>query len=172
MVKNLPATRETWVWSLGGEDPLEKEMAAHSSVLTWEIPQREEPGGLQHGVAKSHTRLSDWTATITLLISPNLKLLGHQCQEAKVLDLTGPGAGRELDHSVSICSPLASTPAGLWHPPRLESSRKPTCFPAQPLCRFLSTILGIREPSQGQVICLFSIWGISRLQSSLTAPRS
>ena len=47
MVKNLPAMWETWVQSLGQEDPLEKEMAAHSSVLAWEIPWREEPGRLQ-----------------------------------------------------------------------------------------------------------------------------
>ena len=47
MVKNLPAMQETWVLSLGQEDPLEKEMATHSSVLVWKIPWREEPGGLQ-----------------------------------------------------------------------------------------------------------------------------
>ena len=39
--------QETWVWSLGQEDPLEKEMAAHSSVLAWEIPWTEEPGCLK-----------------------------------------------------------------------------------------------------------------------------
>ena len=47
MVKRLPKMRETWVWFLGGEDPLEKEMAAHSSILAWRIPWMEEPGGLQ-----------------------------------------------------------------------------------------------------------------------------
>ena len=47
MVKNLPAVQETWVWSLGWEDPLEKEMATHSSILAWKIPRTEEPGGLQ-----------------------------------------------------------------------------------------------------------------------------
>ena len=47
MVKNLPAMQETWVCSLGQEDPLEKGMATHSSVLTWEIPWAEESGGLQ-----------------------------------------------------------------------------------------------------------------------------
>ena len=47
MVKNLPATQETQVQSLGQEDPLEKEMATHSSILAWRIPQTEEPGGLQ-----------------------------------------------------------------------------------------------------------------------------
>ena len=46
-VKNLPAVQETWVQSLGQKDPLEKEMATYSSILTWEIPWTEEPGGLQ-----------------------------------------------------------------------------------------------------------------------------
>ena len=46
-VKNLPAVQETWVQSLGWEDPLEKEMAIYSSILAWKIPWTEEPGGLQ-----------------------------------------------------------------------------------------------------------------------------
>ena len=46
-VKNLSAMQETWVRSLGGEDPLEKGMATHSSVLAWRIPWTEEPGRLQ-----------------------------------------------------------------------------------------------------------------------------
>ena len=46
-VKNLPAVQETQFQSLGREDLLEKEMATHSSILAWEIPQTEEPGGLQ-----------------------------------------------------------------------------------------------------------------------------
>ena len=47
MVKNLPAMQETWVLSLGQEDPLEKGMAAYCSILAWRIPWTEEPGGLQ-----------------------------------------------------------------------------------------------------------------------------
>ena len=47
MVKCLPARRETWVQSLVWEDPLEKEMATHSSTLAWKIPRTEEPGRLQ-----------------------------------------------------------------------------------------------------------------------------
>ena len=46
MVKRLPTMRETWVQSLGGEDPLEKEMATHSSTVAWKIPW-EKPGRLQ-----------------------------------------------------------------------------------------------------------------------------
>ena len=60
-VKNLLAMQETWVLSLGLEDPLEEGMATHSSILAWRIPWTEEPGGLQtvHGVAKSWIQLSD-----------------------------------------------------------------------------------------------------------------
>ena len=46
-VKNLPATRETWVRFLGGEDPLEEGIATHSSILAWRNPWTEKPGGLQ-----------------------------------------------------------------------------------------------------------------------------
>jgi len=45
MVKNLPAMQETWVQSLGWEDPLEEEMTTHSNILAWEIPWTEEPMG-------------------------------------------------------------------------------------------------------------------------------
>ena len=45
-IKNLPAVHETWVKSLGREDPLEKEMATHSSILAWRIPWTEKPGEL------------------------------------------------------------------------------------------------------------------------------
>ena len=63
-VKRLPTTQETQVRSLGREDPLEKEMATHFSTLAWKIPWTEELGGLHtvHGVAKSRTRLSDFTS--------------------------------------------------------------------------------------------------------------
>ena len=53
MVKNLPVMQETWVQSLGQGDPLEKEMATHSSILTWRIPWTDEPGGLVLGITKS-----------------------------------------------------------------------------------------------------------------------
>ena len=58
MVKNLPAKRETWVRSLGWEDPLEKGMATHSSILAWEIPwDRGTWGATLHGVTQSQARL-------------------------------------------------------------------------------------------------------------------
>ena len=68
-VKNLLAIQETQVPSLGREGPLEKGMAIHSSILAWEIPWTEEPGGLQPIASqKSWTRLSDWTTASTTLL--------------------------------------------------------------------------------------------------------
>ena len=55
VVKNLPAMRETWLPSLGWEDPLEEGMATHSTILAWRIPGTEEPGGLQSLGSQSWT---------------------------------------------------------------------------------------------------------------------
>ena len=58
--KNLPVMQETRVRSLGREDPMEKQMATHSSILAWRIPWKEEPGRPQSmGVTKSRTQLAD-----------------------------------------------------------------------------------------------------------------
>ena len=59
MVKDLPAMQETWVQSLGWEDPLEKEMATHPSILAWRIPWTEEPGGLQSRGGQESDRLDN-----------------------------------------------------------------------------------------------------------------
>ena len=61
--KRLPAILETNVWSLGREDPLEKEIATHSSTLVWRIPWMEEPGRLQSTGSQSRTWLSNFTVT-------------------------------------------------------------------------------------------------------------
>ena len=59
VIKNLPAMQETQVPSLGEEDPLEKEIATHSSTLAWRMPWTDEPGGLQSpGSQKNGTRLN------------------------------------------------------------------------------------------------------------------
>ena len=59
MVKNLPVMWETWVQSLGQEDPLEEEMATHPSILAWEILWIEEPGRLQSVGLQSWVQLSN-----------------------------------------------------------------------------------------------------------------
>ena len=67
MVKNLPAM-QTQVWSLGQEDPLEKWMAIHSSILAWKIPNTEEPGGYSQ---RGHKEL-DVTEWLTLFLKVNI----------------------------------------------------------------------------------------------------
>ena len=62
MIKNMPEMQETWVGSLGRQDPLEKGMATHSSILAWRISQTEESGGLQSKGCKG----SDMTEQLML----------------------------------------------------------------------------------------------------------
>ena len=68
-VKNLPAKQETWIQFLVWEDPLEKEMATHSSVLTWRISCTEELGRLHLWRRKSQTRMSNWALCYLLLVA-------------------------------------------------------------------------------------------------------
>ena len=79
MVKNLPVMQETWVQSLGQEDPLEKGMATHSSILAWRIPWSEEPSGLQHGVAKQGCKGLDMTERLTLSLHIGIRIYTHIC---------------------------------------------------------------------------------------------
>ena len=69
-VKNSPTAQETWVWSLGWEDPLEKEMATHSSILAWRIPLTEEPGRLQSKGSQSvrYDSATKWQQTSKISI--------------------------------------------------------------------------------------------------------
>ena len=69
VVKNLPTVQETWVQSLDWEDTLEKEMAAHSSILVWEIPWTEEPDGLQSMGSQRgrHEFATELTCTLFLI---------------------------------------------------------------------------------------------------------
>ena len=73
MIKNLPAMQGTWVWSLSWEDPLEKGMATHSSILACRIPWIEEPGGIQ-SMASQRVR-HDWV-TNSQYLSLTLRISG------------------------------------------------------------------------------------------------
>ena len=89
MVKSLPARQENWVRSLSQEDPLEKEIAIHSSILAWKIPWTEEPGRLQSiGSGKSGTRLSDFTFTFHFHALEK-EMAAHSC----ILGWRIPGMG-------------------------------------------------------------------------------
>ena len=77
MIKNLPAMQKTLVLSLGQEDPLEKEMATHSSILTWRIPWTEEPSRLQS--TGSQRLRYNWASNIFTALN-NLQLTLYTCQ--------------------------------------------------------------------------------------------
>ena len=85
MVRNLPAMQETWVWSLGREDTLEKGMAIHSSILAWRIPWTEDPGGLYSPWGRRVRH--DWV-TNTLLFCLIL-MKGCALSKARVWQLGG-----------------------------------------------------------------------------------
>ena len=106
MVKSLTAVRETQVWSLGQEDPLEKEMATHSSILAWKSPWMEEPGRLQsmglHRVRHSWaTSLSlsdagkDWGQKEKRALEDEVVGWHHQCNKHEPGQNPGDGKGQE-----------------------------------------------------------------------------
>ena len=84
VVKNPPAKQETQVRFLGQEDPLEKEMATHSSILAWGIARTEKPGGLQSlGSQKSQTRLSDLNSNNIVNRVEAIWLINFSCVSVK-----------------------------------------------------------------------------------------
>ena len=72
-IKIPPAMQETWVRSLGGEDPLEEGMATHSSILAWRIPWTEEPGGLQ-SMGLQEVLATEWLSLLPLIIGSRVGL--------------------------------------------------------------------------------------------------
>ena len=79
LVKNPPTMQETWVPSLGRENPLEEGTASHSSILAWEIPQTEEPGGPQsigsHRVGHDSARMHDKETLPPPSLSPTRQIM-------------------------------------------------------------------------------------------------
>ena len=84
MVKHLPTTQETWVQSLGQEDLLKKEMATHSSILAWKIPQTEEPGKLK---SMGSQRVGHDCATSLSLLQGIFPTQGSNCRLKKDIQL-------------------------------------------------------------------------------------
>ena len=141
-VKCLPAMRETWVRSLGQEDPLEKEMAAHSSTLAWRIPwTRGAWWATVHGVTKNRTRLSNYHSHFffqvpLLLTADEMSLLGPLTSDSVLLrcwdllgetPLTSVDLGRDLrsraspEHLVSLDT---SFPWSSLRPPRHQFAQQ------------------------------------------------
>ena len=105
LVKKPPAMRETWVWSLGLEDPLEKEKATHSSILAWRIPWTV------HGVAKSQTRLSSFHFGAFTRVTFKPEGSKERTPNARVSLLLGPG-GKLLEKDLELM--LGHQDAGSW----------------------------------------------------------
>ena len=102
MVKRLPETPETWVQSLGQEDPLEKEVATHSSTLAWKIPWTEEPRRLQSmgsqrvRVTKSQTRLSNFPSLTKSRVKNGASLVAWMVKNPPAIQETHvPSLGQE-----------------------------------------------------------------------------
>ena len=119
MVKNPPAMRETWVWSLGQEDPLEKGMATHSSILAWRIPWREAWRATVHGVAKGQIQLSRDNKRSTAWIEAAFSLC---CPVVRLTLLSGRVAGQGASCGFGGTTALPCTPVMQPVPPGQESA--------------------------------------------------
>ena len=96
MVKNLPAKQKTWVQSLGWEDPLEKETAAHSSTLAWKIPWTEEPGRLHSPWDHKESDMTEQLQYTLISMHPPLT----------VCISTQPYAQTQVSYSIGIIYPV------------------------------------------------------------------
>ena len=94
--------QKTWVWSLGWKDPLEKEMASHSSTLAWKIPWTEKHGGLQAMGSQSRTRLSDFTCSIFSCST------GHFCSRLVFFQFSSV-----TKSCLTLCDPMNHSTPGL-----------------------------------------------------------
>ena len=123
-LKRLPPLRVTWVWSLGWEDPLEKEMVTHSSILAWKIPWTEEPG-MPQSVGSQRVG-HDWEASLSFTFYFHLQIgfpdnsVGKEsaCNAGDSVLLgrsTGEGTGNPLQYSWAfLVAQLVKNPSALW----------------------------------------------------------
>ena len=103
-LKHLPAMQETWVRSLGWEDPLEKEMAAHSSILVWRIPLTAEPGGLQSTGSQRKTRGKKlvYIYTNQFTFTNHIYNVNNKCKEFKESAYYVPGMMQDTFRSKQL----------------------------------------------------------------------
>ena len=139
MVKNVSIMWEPWVWSLDREDPLEKEMATHSSILTWRIPRTEKSGGLQSMESKrvrndwannTTTTKEMWQKGLACLFQASVHVLAFSFRnldtawerawewaQDSLLRMWDDAEPSWIcpDASILVCSALASVQADGWH---------------------------------------------------------
>ena len=122
LVKNLPAVQETWVWSLGWEDPLEKEMATHSSTLAWRIPWTEEPGRPQ---SMESQRVRHNCATMFMFMSTHVrKSLCSQGIWSAIRHIIWPSAGVQPQQDPGVPSGWTASARKGERETRLEGCSK------------------------------------------------
>ena len=129
IIKNLPAMWETWVRSLGQEDPLVKGMATHSSILAWRSPWTEKPGRLQ---SRGSQRFGhDW-ATFTLTLARFFALLSH-CRSKNILQSSAyrPLVASHLQNDLAPCYHSVSNPFPLPISPAASATLTSWLFPKQ-----------------------------------------
>ena len=141
-LKHLPAMQETWVQSLGPEDPLEKEMAAHSSILAWRIPWTVEPGGLQS--MGSHRVIQAWARTVISTVQKTKEDKDGQSKSEGIQELdfeTLPGEKWSTSCHISQqgCQSSGIPALQMWiseprgHPGRRTIPAHPATIRLQPL---------------------------------------
>ena len=103
MVKNLPAMQKTWIWSLGWEDPLEEDMATHSSILAWRIPMNRE--AWQATVHGDHKELdmTEWLSAHITQTNPKKKYKNPKLKSLKQTRGNSEGQG-----SLECCGPWSA----------------------------------------------------------------
>ena len=136
MVKNLPAMQETWVQSLGWEDPLEKGMATHSSILAWRIPWTEEPGALQ---SVGSQRVGHEWATYT-------NIMNISCYSfcSSMLDRYGLPRGSDGKESDCNAGDLSSIP-GLGRSPEEGNNYLLQYSWASPVAQMVKNLTAMQE---------------------------
>ena len=161
MVKLLSTMQEMWVWSLGQEDSLEKEMAIHSSTIAWKIPWTEEPGRLQS--MPSQRVRHDWATSISFFLS-----IGDISLPTICLEITRPHTS--FKHCWVTIFPSKSISIWPWKPAiTILSLNLPSVF------QWSGSIFSKSSPIQGQLLILwetssgfsenvfcFSVWSLAK----------
>ena len=160
--------QETRIRSLGREDPLEKGMATHSSVLAWKIPWTEEPGGLQSTRSQSRTRLRD--SPSPLLIFPSLaNTVSCISRSSAVLfpasvSVFGFGVCGWYALSACLCLPSSLFLPGSW---RTAENPKLTGLSAQHMGDSISLSSGIRSCEKAALLCVSSLIALARIRPAM-----
>ena len=103
----MQETRETWVWFLGQQDPLKREMATHFTILTWKIPWTEDPGGLQSIGSQSRTQLNTQSLVLGISLTHGFSLTPNWLELATLLHVNTRGWAGKYTFPMYYCMSLS-----------------------------------------------------------------